>query len=133
MARGGRATCRSCGPFGPDQGEFQEGHCTVAQDGINCTMITGDSPAVAAAIASVSGVDRYEAHIRPERKQEIVGEYKSGGNLVGMVWDGINDAPVPCRGGYKDSHRKRNGRGQGDPARESDHQEGQAESVLGSV
>jgi Cu+-exporting ATPase len=62
--------------------------------GIPCTMITGDHKAVAAAVARQTGIDFFEAEILPERKQKVVQDYQSRGLLVGMVGDGINDAPA---------------------------------------
>ncbi|HEY5974813.1 MAG TPA: heavy metal translocating P-type ATPase, partial [Geobacteraceae bacterium] len=62
--------------------------------GIPCTMITGDHRQVAAAIARQAGVDGFEAEILPARKQEVVKEYQGRGLAVGMVGDGINDAPA---------------------------------------
>jgi Cu+-exporting ATPase len=60
-------------------------------------MITGDQQAVAAAIALQAGVDGFEAEVLPERKQQVVQEYQMKGLLVGMVGDGINDAPALAR------------------------------------
>jgi Cu+-exporting ATPase len=65
--------------------------------GIKTYMITGDQQAVAAAIALQAGVDGFEAEVLPERKQQVVQEYQMKGLLVGMVGDGINDAPALAR------------------------------------
>jgi Cu+-exporting ATPase len=65
--------------------------------GIKTFMITGDQPAVAAAIAKQAGVDGFEAGVLPERKQQVVREYQEKGFMVGMVGDGINDAPALAR------------------------------------
>ncbi len=65
--------------------------------GIPCTMITGDHRDVAAAIARQAGVDGFEAEVLPERKQQVVKEYQARGLFVGMVGDGINDAPALAR------------------------------------
>ncbi|GAM10141.1 copper-exporting P-type ATPase A [Geobacter sp. OR-1] len=62
--------------------------------GISCTMITGDHSAVAAAIATQAGIGKFEAEVLPERKQKVVQEYRQRGVVVGMVGDGINDAPA---------------------------------------
>jgi len=62
--------------------------------GIPCYMITGDHPEVAAAVAREAGVDGFEAGVLPDRKQEKVKEYQARGLYVGMVGDGINDAPA---------------------------------------
>jgi P-type Cu+ transporter len=65
--------------------------------GIKTFMITGDQQAVAAAIAGQAGVDGFEAEVLPERKQQVVKEYQEKGLIVGMVGDGINDAPALAR------------------------------------
>lgn len=62
--------------------------------GIRTFMITGDQRAAAAAVARQAGVDGFEAGVLPERKQQVVKEYQQKGLSVGMVGDGINDAPA---------------------------------------
>ncbi|HJV33806.1 heavy metal translocating P-type ATPase [Geomonas sp.] len=69
----------------------------MRQLGIRTFMITGDQQAVAASIASSAGVDGFEAEVLPERKQQVVREYQEKGEAVGMVGDGINDAPALAR------------------------------------
>ena len=58
------------------------------------TMITGDNHRVAKAIAAQIGVDDFQAELLPEQKQELVRGLQSEGHLVGMIGDGINDAPA---------------------------------------
>lgn len=62
--------------------------------GIRCIMITGDNAAVAATVAGELALDGFEAQVLPERKQQVVAEYKAKGYAVAMVGDGINDAPA---------------------------------------
>ncbi len=62
--------------------------------GIATYMITGDHRAAAATVAKAAGVDGFEAEVLPERKQQVVKEYRARGLYVGMVGDGINDAPA---------------------------------------
>jgi heavy metal translocating P-type ATPase len=58
------------------------------------TMLTGDHPNVAEAVAKAIGVDDYLAELLPEQKQEFVKVLQAEGHVVGMVGDGINDAPA---------------------------------------
>ncbi|MDD2732407.1 MAG: heavy metal translocating P-type ATPase [Desulfuromonadaceae bacterium] len=62
--------------------------------GITTCMITGDHAEVAAIVAKQAGVDTFEAEVMPDRKLEVVKEYQNRGLIVGMVGDGINDAPA---------------------------------------
>ena len=62
--------------------------------GITTCMITGDHADVAAIVAKQVGVDTFEAEVMPDRKLEVVKEYQGRGMIVGMVGDGINDAPA---------------------------------------
>lgn len=60
----------------------------------NITMLTGDNSLVASAVARQIGVDRFEAGLLPEQKQEFVQRLQDAGHTVGMIGDGINDAPA---------------------------------------
>ncbi|OGA71525.1 MAG: copper-translocating P-type ATPase [Betaproteobacteria bacterium RIFCSPLOWO2_12_FULL_65_14] len=62
--------------------------------GITVAMLTGDNAATAAAIAAAAGVDQYRAQVLPGEKAEAVAGFKREGRVVGMVGDGINDAPA---------------------------------------
>ena len=62
--------------------------------GVEVVMLTGDNAATAAAIAREAGIDRYEAEVLPQDKAAAIVKLKSGGKRVGMVGDGINDAPA---------------------------------------
>jgi P-type Cu+ transporter len=62
--------------------------------GITTCMITGDHGDVAAIVAKQVGVDMFEAEVMPDRKRNVVKEYQNRGMIVGMVGDGINDAPA---------------------------------------
>ncbi len=57
-------------------------------------MLTGDHPQVAEAVAKEIGVDDFQAELLPEQKQDFVRKMQSEGHVVGMIGDGINDAPA---------------------------------------
>ena len=57
-------------------------------------MLTGDHPDIARVVADELGIDEWRAEVMPEDKLEVVRELQSEGYVVGMVGDGINDAPA---------------------------------------
>lgn len=65
--------------------------------GIEVAMITGDSQAVASAVAAELGIDRVFAEVLPEQKDQKIAELQKQGKRVAMVGDGINDAPALAR------------------------------------
>ncbi len=62
--------------------------------GVDVVMLTGDNAATAQAIAQAAGVDHFRAQVLPGDKAAAVAEYKTAGGVVGMVGDGVNDAPA---------------------------------------
>ncbi|MCX8049602.1 MAG: heavy metal translocating P-type ATPase [Methylohalobius sp.] len=62
--------------------------------GVKVWMVTGDNEKTARAIALQAGVDEVRAQVLPEDKAQVVRELQARGEIVGMVGDGINDAPA---------------------------------------
>ncbi len=65
--------------------------------GVEVAMLTGDSRAVAEAVASELGIDHVFAEVLPEHKDQKVAELQAQGKRVAMVGDGVNDAPALTR------------------------------------
>ncbi|TAN22818.1 MAG: heavy metal translocating P-type ATPase [Acidobacteria bacterium] len=61
---------------------------------IRVAMITGDARAVAESVARRLGLDEVVAEVLPAGKAAAVAAFQRGGRKVGMVGDGVNDAPA---------------------------------------
>ena len=62
--------------------------------GIRTLMLSGDQEAVTAAIAQEAGIVEWRSQVKPQDKAAAVTALKGSGSVVGMVGDGINDAPA---------------------------------------
>jgi Cu+-exporting ATPase len=62
--------------------------------GLECVLLSGDRRAAAEAVAKKIGIEQVEAEVVPEQKLEVVRRYQQSADFVGMVGDGINDAPA---------------------------------------
>ncbi|MEE1866143.1 heavy metal translocating P-type ATPase [Pseudomonas auratipiscis] len=65
--------------------------------GIKTVMLTGDNPHTARAIAAQVGIDEAYGNLLPADKLKTIEELYAKGHRVGMVGDGINDAPALAR------------------------------------
>ncbi|MBN2032808.1 MAG: copper-translocating P-type ATPase [Deltaproteobacteria bacterium] len=74
--------------------ESKESIAALHRQNLEVIMLTGDNARSAQVIASQVGVDRVLAEVLPEEKSRKVKELQDSGKKVGMVGDGINDAPA---------------------------------------
>lgn len=61
---------------------------------IKVVMLTGDNAGTAHAVAKQVGIEEVVADVMPQDKANVVRDYQQKGYHVGMVGDGINDAPA---------------------------------------
>ncbi len=66
----------------------------LQQQGVRILMVTGDNAVTAHAIAKQAGISEIRAQVLPQDKANVVKELQKQGEVVGMVGDGINDAPA---------------------------------------
>lgn len=69
----------------------------LQDDGLTVVMLTGDNEHTAAAVAREVGISEFKAGMTPDDKHAEVERRQQAGEVVGMVGDGINDAPALAR------------------------------------
>lgn len=66
----------------------------LKKQGIQVVMLTGDHKKTALAIGKTLGIEKVIAEVKPQDKSQVVEDFKNQGEIVGMIGDGINDAPA---------------------------------------
>ena len=74
--------------------ESKEAIEELHEQNLKVVMLTGDNEHAARTIASEVNIDEIVAEVRPEEKSTKIKELQDKGEKVGMVGDGINDAPA---------------------------------------
>ena len=62
--------------------------------GVRTVLLSGDATAVAEEIGKQAGIDQAFGQVRPDEKAERIKQLAEEGYTVGMIGDGINDAPA---------------------------------------
>lgn len=81
----------------PLKNDSAEAITKLQKMGLNLVMITGDSYRTARSIAKKLDIKNIYAEVLPQDKALIIAELQANGKKVGMVGDGINDAPALAR------------------------------------
>ncbi len=74
--------------------ESREAIRLLHDQGVEVILMTGDSDAVAKAVAEDLGIDKVFAEVLPDEKASRIQDVQRQGKRVAMVGDGVNDAPA---------------------------------------
>ena len=74
--------------------ESKEAVAGFQKEGMHVALLTGDNAYVAKEVAAQVGIEDYTAACLPEDKIRFVRKSQEKGHIVGMIGDGINDAPA---------------------------------------
>jgi Cu+-exporting ATPase len=66
----------------------------IKNSNFKTVLLSGDNEQVTTYVSKLLAIDEYESKVLPEDKSNIVKKFQSGGKIVVMVGDGINDAPA---------------------------------------
>jgi len=78
----------------PIKKDSAEAVAQLLAQGVQVLMVTGDNEMTAKAIAKQAGISQVRAQVLPQDKAAVVKQLQAQGHCVGMVGDGINDAPA---------------------------------------
>jgi Cu+-exporting ATPase len=78
----------------PIKATTQEAIERLHKDGMQVVMLTGDSRATAEVVARKLGIDKVFAGVLPGQKADVIEKLQTGGHVVAMAGDGVNDAPA---------------------------------------
>jgi len=66
----------------------------ATREGIDVVLLSGDTEATVASVSREAGIVAFRAGVTPAGKADEIRRLQAAGNIVGMVGDGINDAPA---------------------------------------
>ena len=78
-------------PIRPDSADAVR---ALQRQGIQIVMCTGDNSATAKSVAAELGISEVHSELLPQEKLNVVQQLQQRGHKVGMVGDGVNDAPA---------------------------------------
>lgn len=78
----------------PIKADSREAVARLRALGVRVLLVSGDNAITARAVAAEAGIDEVRAQVLPQDKAAVVKTLQERGEVVGMVGDGINDAPA---------------------------------------